>query len=349
LKIEYGSNFEIYKTEKIKESIKFHENAIYYGSGRYAISELIQHYVSLGDWKRIFVPDYYCMDVIYTISKTGINIVSYQDNPTVLEDQENISKMCFKNGDVLLRINFFGLRSFRSNDKIQIPVIEDHTHGLFSDWALSSDADWCFSSIRKSLPVADGGVLWSPTNNIINIKTKCTTKEHHELVKNRYSAMKVKSQYFLNKNPASKNKYLQLFKETEECFTNNPSSLISPETLTLLNKIPFNIDDSKRLNFEYLLPKLDQYYYKVLIPESDQTAFSLAIILESQSIRDDLRLYLIKNNIYPTILWKLNKNISSDESLLVSNTILSIHIDFRYNFYDLDNMCKILNSYNLCY
>ena len=269
-------------------------------------------------------------------------------NP-IFDDQENISKMCFKDGDVLLRINFFGLRSFRSNDKIKIPVIEDHTHGLFSDWALSSDADWCFSSIRKSLPVADGGILWSPTNNTINIETKHTTKEHHELVKNRYSAMKIKSQYFLNKNPASKNKYLQLFKETEESFTNNPSSLISQGTLTLLNKIPLNIDDSKRLNFKYLLPKLDQHYYKVLIPESDQTAFSLVIILESQSIRDDLRSYLIKNNIYPAIFWKLNKNISSDQSLMVSNRILSIHIDFRYNFYDLDTMCKILNSYNLQY
>ena len=347
MKIEYGSNFEFYKTGKIKESIKFHEKSIYYGSGRYAIWELIQHYVNLGDWKRIFVPDYYCMDVVHTINKTGINIIRYQDNPTIFDDQENISQMSFKDGDVLLRINFFGLRSFRSNNKIKIPVIEDHTHGLFSDWALSSDADWCFSSIRKSLPVADGGVLWSPTNNTINIKTKHTTKEHHELVKNRYLAMKIKSQYFLNKNSVSKNKYLQLFKETEEYFTNNPSSLISPGTLSLLNKIPHNIDDSKRLNFKYLIPKLDQHYYKVLIPESDQTVFSLAIILESQSIRDDFRSYLIKNNIYPTILWKLNKNISSDKSLLVSNRILSIHIDFRYNFYDLDTISEILNSYNL--
>ena len=50
MKIEYGSNFEFYKTGKIKESIKFHKKSIYYGSGRYAICELIQHYVNLGDW-----------------------------------------------------------------------------------------------------------------------------------------------------------------------------------------------------------------------------------------------------------------------------------------------------------
>ena len=345
--MEYGSNFDFYENEPIKESIQFHRNAIYYGSGRYAISDLIHHYVKLGDWKTIFIPEYYCMDVVHAIAKTGINIVSYQDNPTIFDDQEYISKMRFKHGDVLLRMNFFGLRSYRSNDKIQVPVIEDHSHGLFSNWALFSDADWCFSSIRKTLPVADGGVLWSPINNIINMETKSVTREHKELTKSRYLAMKIKSKYLSNKDPILKDKYLKLFTETEECFNNNPSSLISPETLTLLNKIPINIDDSKRRNFKYLLPKLDQHYYTVLTPEPDQTVFSLVLMLENKSIRNDFKLHLIKNNIYPSVLWELDKSTSSEESISVSNRILSIHIDFRYNFHDLDAMCHILNSYNM--
>ena len=173
--MEYGSNFCFYKTKNIENSVNFHENVIYYGCGRYAISDLIRHYVNLGVWETIFVPEYYCMDVVHTILKTGINVVTYKDNPTIVDDQKLILNKFFKDGDVLLRMNFFGLRSYRSNDRIDIPVIEDHSHGLFSNWALSSNADWCFASIRKSLPVADGGILWSPKNNAIHLQEDAVT------------------------------------------------------------------------------------------------------------------------------------------------------------------------------
>jgi hypothetical protein len=343
--MEYGSNFCFYKTKNKEKSVDFHENAIYYGCGRYAINDLISHYVNLGAWKKIFVPEYYCMDVVHSISKTGINVVTYKDNPTIVDDQKLILNKLFEDGDVLLRMNFFGLRSHRSNDKINIPVIEDHSHGLFSNWALLSNADWCFASIRKSLPVADGGILWSPKNNSIPIKENVLTNEHKQLAETRYAAMRMKLEYLSNNDEELKDRYLKLFSDTEELFADNSNSVISPDTLILLNKIPSSIDDSKKRNFEYFLVNLDQDYYSILIPDFNETVFSLVLILENESIRDDLKIYLIKNNIYPAVLWELDESITSQETILVSTTHLSVHIDFRYSLVDIGYICNILNEY----
>ena len=41
-------------------------------------------------------------------------------------------------------------------------LVEDHSHDPFSPWATSSSADYAFSSLRKTLPVPDGAILWSP-------------------------------------------------------------------------------------------------------------------------------------------------------------------------------------------
>jgi hypothetical protein len=40
-------------------------------------------------------------------------------------------------------------------------LVEDHSHDPFSPWAVGSSADYAFCSLRKTLPVPDGGLLWS--------------------------------------------------------------------------------------------------------------------------------------------------------------------------------------------
>ena len=107
------------------------------------------------EWKRLFVPEYFCYKVIGAIRTTGIELVFYPDYP--LADDETIinHRSNFVEGDVILRMNYFGLRSRRDNSNLNVTVIEDHSHDLFSEWALNSNADWCIASLRKSLPIPD--------------------------------------------------------------------------------------------------------------------------------------------------------------------------------------------------
>lgn len=69
-------------------------------------------------------------------------------------------------------MNYFGLRTSRSNQSLPIPVIEDHSHDLLGRWPLYSDADWCIASIRKTLPTIEGGMVWSPKNIAWNVCRK---------------------------------------------------------------------------------------------------------------------------------------------------------------------------------
>src|SRR5262249_44040970 len=69
--------------------------------------------------------------------------------------------------DTVLVNNLFG-RGRRepwdawSREHPLVTVIEDHTHDPLSDWARASTASYCVTSLRKTLPVPDGAVVWSP-------------------------------------------------------------------------------------------------------------------------------------------------------------------------------------------
>ena len=107
-----------------------------YAFGRQAIDAIIKH----GGWKRIWMPAYFCYEVIGHLMEQ-FEVVLYDDSPLNTKDDEVVRELPYKEGDVLLRTDYFGLRKWRTNKGIRVPVIEDHTHGLTTDWALRSDAD----------------------------------------------------------------------------------------------------------------------------------------------------------------------------------------------------------------
>ena len=97
----------------------------FYANGRQCIKALIEQ----NGWQRIWMPQYFCYEVIETIKTTGVEIIYYVDYPTC-DDINSISKLKFETGDVLFRVNYFGLRNYRDEKNISIPVIEDHSHDL---------------------------------------------------------------------------------------------------------------------------------------------------------------------------------------------------------------------------
>lgn len=161
---EFGSDFHYIESQSSGEYTlsNFFPTANYYANGRKA---LIHLYKSQG-WKRLWVPEYYCYDVIKSLTQAGLDLCYYVDYPSFTDDCKTLEAI-HKNGqfrpkDAVLRVNYFGTRSYRSPEKLPIAVVEDHTHDLIGEWALRSDAEWCIASLRKTLPIPDGGILWSP-------------------------------------------------------------------------------------------------------------------------------------------------------------------------------------------
>lgn len=337
---EFGSDFhyiDTYNSGRAHLTDVF-RGAVLFADGRQCIVALIRHY----GWGRLWVPDYFCYEVIETIKEqTGIDVILYEDNPL---KEKSVDQLPFEKGDVLLRMNFFGMRDLRSNKSIPVPVIEDHSHDPFGHWALYSDADWCISSIRKSLPLPEGGMMWSPKGHDYP-EIQPSTAENEKIAAIRWEAMEMKSDYLAG-NDVSKEEFRKKYIETEEWFDTAEPSLIDERTEEFISK-QFDLNlwlGAKRKNWALLSSLVNKERCKVLIAEHEScTMFSLILLMENKARRDSLRKSLIENSVYPAILWNVTEK-ASESSIYFSERMLSIHCDGRYTEEDIRHLAILLNK-----
>lgn len=71
--------------------------------------------------------------------------------------------------------------------------------------------------------------------------------------------------------------------------------------------------------------------------------FNAILLFPSKAVRDKYRLRLIESNIYPAIHWELS-NAASKDIIELSNRIMTIPVDHRYNKEDINNIAEVLLS-----
>lgn len=338
--IEFGSDFhyiESYNSGRAHLTDVF-RNATLLADGRQCIGALIRQH----GWRRLWMPDYFCYEVIETIKEqTGIEVLFYKDSPL---HEGKVDELPFAEGDVLLRMNYFGMRDFRSSKSLPVPVIEDHSHDPFGHWALYSDADWCISSLRKSLPLPEGGMLWSPKGNTLTIGIPAS-KENEQIAVTRWEGMEMKAGY-LRGEEISKDEFRKRYIETEEWFDHAEPTLIDERSRAYVTK-QFDLNlwlGAKRKNWALLKELVNKERCEVVGPEHEScTMFSMVVLLENKDKRDTLRKRLIEKCVYPAILWNVPKG-TSDYSRNFSERMLSIHCDGRYTEDDIRQLAVIINK-----
>ena len=342
--IEFGSDYHLCGEDYMqpRASYNFLKDKRLYACGRHAFAALIQH----NDWKRIWIPAYFCYEVIEYIETLPIEVKLYNDFPGNKNIIFNINQLPFEVGDVLLRVNYFGLDRVESKLNIPIPIIEDHTLGLNSEWMLKSSADWCVASLRKSLPIAMGGVLWSPKNHSLPSSIE-STAEFNELVSKRYEAMRLKADY-LNDKFHQKDLYRSLYIETEQQIESLGLSGIDSKSLYILEHLDLkkwlNV---KKTNWQVAFDLLGKYDLLYVSDGKNKIPFSIVVKCNSEEERDSLKIYLVQRNIYPAILWVMPKMLDFSDACDFSNRMLSIHCDARYDADDIKYICEqIVNFYD---
>lgn len=336
---EFGSDFH-YLLDCFSQRaslIDIYKEAVCFATGRHPIIALIQQY----NWKRIWMPYYFCYEVILSIEKAGIDIAFYTDYPGN-NDSDIIKKIKFKKGDVLFRVNYFGLRSKRSNSNIPVPVIEDHSHDLLSNWALYSDADWCIASLRKSLPLAEGGMAWSPKSFQFQF-LPTASEANNRMADLRWKGMEEKALY-LSGTKIDKTTFREKYISTEEEIDTLELSAISDRDAEYLIKLDINTwYNRKKTNWQHIKRSLNGIV-TLLEPEyAEGYPFSAVFLFHDNIERERVRKTLIAKCVYPAVLWNIPKG-HCEAARDISDRMLSIHCDGRYTVRNIDELCTILIS-----
>ena len=343
--IEFGSDFhyiDSYNKEG-KRLCDYIPSALYFADGR---QPLINLYKSQG-WKRLWVPEYYCYDVIASLKEAGLEIVFYTDFPGYKEDDATLEliqeKGHFRPTDAVLRVNYFGLCAYRNSENLSVAaVIEDHTHDLIGDWARNSTADWCIASLRKTLSIPEGGILWSPKG--LKLPEPPTPSEKNEDIASiRWNSMELKAGYLAG-DDIEKSTFRQGYVDTEAFFDTCDVCALDKRSQEYL--LSFDIDTWYQRKLENWRQLRDVHHLdvKVLKPESHLcNPFSLMLVFNSRDKRDRVRQDLIEHSVYPAILWHIPSPADGDVYRM-SNNMLSIHCDARYSTEDIQQLKSIIEK-----
>ena len=342
---EFGSDFHYIPTAngEGKSICNFYPHTNLYADGRQA---LIHLYQSQG-WSRLWIPEYFCYDVVASLKQAGLNLCFYADYPCCKEESKTLDALqkngYFKSSDAILRVNYFGSRAYRSPEMLPVAaVVEDHTHDIIGGWAMSSNADWCIASLRKTLPIAEGGILWSPVGLKLP-EAPAKSEENERIAAIRWEAMKLKARY-LSGESVEKAAFRAGFIDTEPFFDMAPVCALDEGSKEYLYS--FDIQDwykKKRDNWE-LLSEIKKEGVKVFgFDNYGCYPFSLVLIFDCQIVRDRVRKALIEQQIYPAILWDVPETTEGD-IFKFSRGMLSIHCDARYSREDILTMKTIIES-----
>ena len=166
LRWEVGSDFHWDSEAFLDESVAgrawlppLHE---LYATGKGAMMAAL---ISIENVGRLHVPSFFCMETVDVLSRYA-PIGWYRELPD--GEGPDFNTLCVVPGDAVLAVNLFGRSDGYQWDVWHrehpgIVLIEDHTHDPLSDWSQSSTADYAVASLRKTLPVPLGALLWSPS------------------------------------------------------------------------------------------------------------------------------------------------------------------------------------------
>lgn len=345
-KWEQGSEFHLFRDKRFFSSREYKskdKSIIYAGSGRDAIRLIFRRGRKVYRWKRAFIPSYLCPEVIRAIKEEISEFEIYYDDP-----REVLNPPVPNSQELLFLVNTFGLRpKWHINIDVKGQIIEDHTHDPWSSWARESTADYCFASLRKTLPIPDGAIIWSPKGLPLPPQPKLTA-QHHLAASLKLNAMIIKA-YYLDGLIDGKHQYLDLFREGEDRISGKMVSDLLPISKSILKYFDVKKWRSKRLNnYIFMLNALENNdSFDILKPLGKGACpFSFIAVFDNNAVREKVRKNLISSNIYSAVLWRIDtaSKKMSRKNRDLSERMLSIHCDGRYSMNDLSKVLDVIKN-----
>jgi hypothetical protein len=350
---EYGSDphwvdLELEPKPGAAAEVPWTSGAPLFGSGRDAMRVLVDWGMREQGWRRIWLPSYYCQEMpaaLRELTPRGLTLCAYPDGPD--DPEPAIGAISVRPGDVVLVANQLGTRRPPAalDDLTQrAVVVEDHSHDLAAPWAMRSQAHYAIASLRKTLPLPDGGVAWSPRGLPLPPEPELT-EEHASAAFARLTAMILKARYLAGE-PISKAAFLAEARSGADRIAEGPASGIATVSRELLPTLPISAwRRRRRRNFRTLLEALGPLDpTRVLEPPPGGAPYALTFVMDTRDRRERVRQGLIAADVYPAILWSLDEPAVEGipaEHVQLARRMLSVHCDQRYGDADMVRVAEI--------
>lgn len=328
-----GGEFEI-RPEFIKNLNLIDKKQSYtsYSSGRAALFSILE---SIGK-NVILIPDYICHSVIDTAERASYNILIYSLDDKFNPDYKSIESL-YSGSEVVLIVNYFGLLDSNSIiSKLQsidnkMTIVLDNVQSPYA-MLETSDADYSFTSFRKSFPTPDGAWAVSKSNKLIQYKNNSSFYQY-KVAGNILKGLNFHSEDF-------DRIYLELLEKGEALIDDDYHTDMSDLSKYIVNDIDWKrIGYIRQRNANFLIKGMKNIGIMPMI-EYDYNKVPLFIPFQFKN-RDKVRKALFENKIFCPVHWPLDGRYKLERGKELSDTELSIIIDQRYN---INDMLIILNT-----
>ncbi len=324
--------------------------AALFASGRDALVALVRWGAENRGWRRVWLPSYNCPEVpdaLLAAVGGAVELRAYPDAD--LEAPPNLVSVPVEAGDALVVVNQLGVRPPSDAGPARrrgAAVIEDHSHDPASSWARESRADYAFASLRKTLPIPDGGAVWSPQGGRLPAEPEPGADAGARRAARLAAGLEGR-----HAPPAADGRlrFRALARAAAGSAEPTPGAAISPVSRALLPQMPVRSwREGRRQNLETLAEAAAPASgLRVLVAAEGGVAFALALVFDDAAARSAAQRALTARAVAPAVLWPLDPARDwgagpADADL--SSRILLVHGDQRFGAEDMRRLASILRD-----
>ena len=332
-----GGEFEIDLSIQ-RDAFKPAPDTYYYASGRaalYQILKSLKHRVN-----KIWFPDWLCHTMVEAAQKAGFEYEFYELSDKFMATVEALDAKGFKDGCLVLLINYFGLQDLIPTAKAikevypNAIVIEDDVQAYYSFAETTNPyADYSFTSLRKTFPSPDGGLVYTkqPMPRVTQPNTFAKYKIEAGVMK-----------YHRAENGIKDEDYLALFEKGSELIDENYESVMSRDSEMLFAGTDLQwVKQKRQENAAYLLDGLKSLGVEPLIEvPKDKVPLFVPIYLEN---RNEIRKRMFQRMVFCPVHWPL-EDLPLKKGAEMAQHELSLIVDQRYVKKDMDLIINIIKK-----
>jgi hypothetical protein len=313
-------------------------------NGRSAFHIILKKIKSIGV-RNVHLPSFMCDSILKPIISLNLNYSFYPVGEEFTAHPDPAK------GDAVLLIHYFGwlnnsLELHDSNAYSDSTLIEDATHVyLNSNYSLKSNNHYTFLSLRKHSPTIMGG--WC---NLESNLDSCG--DNMEITAWKSITARLAKALYLSEplqkiNPNVEKFYLELLRECEKSIESNQALFTLPEIVkNMIKRINWEDLAEKRRNNWLVMDELIGAKFERATGLLDECTVPLGYIIKVKS-RDKIREKLAQKRIFAPIHWPLPDEVDPKrfpESKKLSDSLLTLPIDQRYNTDDIQYISETLNN-----